>query len=390
MFQYTSQLNLNQINMSKKVLVLLVYMFFVGFESIFAQDSTITGNVTDSQGVPLPGINILEKGTKNGGQTDFDGKFTIQLLGKDSVLIFSYIGFVTQEVIIGNKREINLVMETDTQQLDEVVVTALGIEREKKALSYSIQEVQTEEIVRASNGNINTALQGKIAGVNVTTSGGVGGNARLELRGPSSLTGNDQVLWVIDGVPFSQNNTSNPEDLFGGVSNGGGLLDINPDDIETISVLKGGQAAALYGTRGANGVVLITTKSGKNSKGLGISYTGSTTFSEVAYLLDLQDEYGQGIEGVYSPNSGASWGPRLDGSVRPGWTGEDLPYLGGNNLIDDFVRTAVNTRHAVSVSKSNNEGNFRAAILADKNEGVFQNNQLKKLNFDLRTILTLG
>lgn len=347
------------------------------------QETRVTGTVTDESGTPLPGATIVEKGTINGAQTDFDGKFTITV-AEGAVLSISFIGYKSQEVAVSGQSTINVSLVEDTQALEEVVVTALGITKEKKALSYSVQEVGSEDLVRAADGNINTALQGKVAGVNVTSTGGVGGNVRFELRGPSSLQGNDQVLWVVDGVPFSQDNTVDPENLFGGVSNGGGLLDINPDDIETVSVLKGGQAAALYGTRGANGVVLITTKSGKNAKGLGISYTGSTTFSDAAFFLDLQDEYGQGIEGAFNPGSRQSWGPRLDGSIRPGWTGENLPYAGGNNLIEDFTRTAVNVRHALAFAKSNEDGNFRASILSDKNEGVFDNNQLKKINFDVR------
>jgi TonB-linked SusC/RagA family outer membrane protein len=347
------------------------------------QDKMVTGTITDTNNAPLGGATILEKGTTNGVQADFDGNYTITVQD-GAVLVFSFIGFETKEITVGNQKVINVVLAEDAQALDEVVVTALGISKEKKALAYSVQEVASEELGRAANGNINTALQGKVAGVNITTTGGVGGNARFELRGPSSLQGADQVLWVIDGVPFSQNNTAEPGNLFGGFSNGGGLLDINPDDIETVSVLKGGQAAALYGTRGANGVVLITTKTGENSKGLGISYTGSSTFSTAAYFLDLQDEFGQGTLGVFNPNSRQAWGPRLDGSIRPGWTGEDLPYVGGNNLLEDFTRTAVNTRHAISFSNSNDKGSFRASVLSDRNEGVFANFQIEKLNFDVR------
>lgn len=369
--------------MCKKIPIFLVFVFLLFSNLIFAQNKTVSGTITDGDGVPLPGVNVLVKGTANGTSTDFDGNYSINVDEK-ATLVFSFLGYTSKEIVVGSQSTINVTLEESLESLGEVVVTALGIKREKKALSYAIQEVSSEKLVTAANGNINTALQGKVAGVNVTTTGGVGGNARLELRGPSSLTGNDQVLWVIDGVPFSQNNTVDPENLFGGVSNGGGLLDINPDDIETISVLKGGQAAALYGTRGANGVVLITTKTGKNATGLGISYTGSTTFSNSAYLLDTQDEFGQGIEGVYSPNSRGSWGPRFDGSLRTSWTGDELPYSGGNDLIDDFVRTAINTRHAISVSKANEDGNFRASVLSDRNEGVFENNQIKKLNFDLR------
>ncbi|UII74747.1 SusC/RagA family TonB-linked outer membrane protein [Flagellimonas sp. HMM57] len=347
--------------------------------------NSVSGTITDENGTPLPGATIIEKGTTNGVQTDFDGNYTITVTGNNPVLVFSYVGFASQEIPVNGQSTINVALITDTELLDEVVVTALGITKEKKALAYATQQVESENLVRASNGNINTALQGKVAGVTVTTSGGITGNARLELRGSSSLQGDDQVLWVIDGVPFStEENTSDAQDTFGGFSNGGGVIDINPDDIESISVLKGGQAAALYGSRGANGVVLITTKTGKRGAGLGISYTGTTTFSQGAYFLDLQKEYGQGVEGVYSPDARNAWGPRFDGQLRPAWTGENLPYEANNRLIEDFMRTAVNTRHSISFTKGSENGNFKASILSDNNEEVYQNSGLKKLNFDLR------
>ncbi|BFP42532.1 SusC/RagA family TonB-linked outer membrane protein [Flavobacteriaceae bacterium GF1] len=370
--------------MSKKIRYVLIFAITFCVHGVFAQNVTVSGTVIDFTGTPIPGVNVIEKGTINGTSTDFDGNYSLSV-SNNATLSFSYIGYQTQEIVVGNQTVINVTLEEDTQLLDEVVVTALGIKKEKKALSYAVQEVSSQDLGRASDGNINTALQSKVAGVNITTSGGVTGNARIEIRGPSSLGGADRVpLWVIDGVPFSANEATDATDLFGGISNGGGLLDINPDDIESISVLKGGQAAALYGTRGANGVILVTTKSGQDSKGLGISYSTSTTFSEAAFFLDLQKEYGQGINGEFDPRSRSSWGGRLDGTVRQAWTGEQLPYAAEENLIEDFVRTAVNTRHAISFSNSNDQGHFRASILSDKNEGVFENNQLRKLNFDVR------
>lgn len=369
--------------MSKKICYALIFAITLCVQGVFAQNVTVSGTVIDFTGTPIPGVNVIERGTVNGTSTDFDGNYSLRV-SSTATLSFSYIGYRTQEIVVGNQTVINVTLEEDTQLLDEVVITALGIKKEKKALSYAVQEVDSDDLVRAANGNINTALQGKVAGVNITTTGGIGGNVRLELRGPSSLQGADGVLWVIDGVPFNTGNTSNPEDLFGGVSNGGGVLDINPDDIETISVLKGGQAAALYGTRGANGVVLVTTKTGKNSTGLGISYTGTTTIAEGAFFLDLQKEYGQGIEGVYNPQSRSSWGPRFDGVPRPAWIGGELPYGANNTLVEDFLQTAVSNRHSIAITKGYEDGNFKASILSDTNEGVFEGQLLRKLNFDLR------
>ncbi len=375
--------------MCKKLLNFLAFVFILSSGIIHAQSIKVSGKVTDSNGIPLPGANILEKGTVNGASADFDGSYSLRVSGS-AVLVFSSIGFVTQEIPVGTQTVIEVSLEESVQALEEVVVTALGIKREKKALGYSAQEVSAETVTAAANGNINTALQGKVAGVNITTSGGIGGNARLDLRGTSSLSGDDKVLWVIDGVPFAADDTNDPDDLFGGVSNGGGLLDINPDDIETVSVLKGGQAAALYGTRGANGVILITTKSGAKSEGLGISYTGSTVFSEAAYFLDLQKEYGQGINGNYDPTSGASWGPRFDGASRLSWTGEQLPYQAASNQLEDFTRTALSMRHALALSKANEDGSFRVSISKDQTEGVYENHQIDKLNFDLKAAYNIN
>lgn len=367
----------------------MTFVALLFLQGVVAQNTTVSGIISDVFGSPLPGVNVVEKGTNNGTVTDFDGNYSIEA-SDSSVLVFSYIGFATKEIVISGQSTINVSMLEDAAQLGEVVVTALGIKKEKRALGYAVQEVSSDIITTAANGNISSALQGKVAGVNITSTGGIGGNTRLDIRGTSSLNGNDNVLWVIDGVPFSADDTTDPSDLFGGTSNGGGLLDINPEDIETVSVLKGGQAAALYGSRGANGVILITTKSGAKSEGLGISYTGSTTFSKAAYFLDVQREYGQGLEGNYDASSRSSWGPSFDGASRLAWTGEQLPYEASSNLIDDFTRTAVNTRHALAFSKAVDDGNFRVSIAKDKAEGVYENNQIEKLNFDVKAAFDIN
>ncbi|WP_175473535.1 SusC/RagA family TonB-linked outer membrane protein [Algibacter pectinivorans] len=346
--------------------------------------TVVNGTVVDSSGIPLPGVNVTEKGTANGASTDFDGNYSLSV-SSSSILVFSYVGFVPQEITVGNKKTINVTLVENLEALDEVVVTALGIKKEKKALAYAVQEVNSETITAAANPNVASSIQGKAAGVNITNSGGIAGKPRIDIRGASSLSGNDQLLWVIDGVPFStQEFSSDAQDLFGGNSNGGGFLDINPDDIETISVLKGGPAAALYGARGGNGVVLVTTKSGKRSQGLGISYTGSTTFSEAGFFLDTQRDYGQGINGVYDPSSRVAWGPRFDGLERVAWTGESLPYQSESNLLEDFTRTGVSTRHALTFTKGSEQGNFKVLVSKDDTEGIYEGQALERLNFDFK------
>lgn len=376
--------------MKKNVLFILAFMFLLSSNTLLAQAKVVSGTVTDPSGVPLPGVNVLEKGTSNGVSTNFDGNYSIEV-NSGGVLVFSYIGFEQKEINLTGKTTINIVLTESLEALDEIVVTALGIKKEKKALAYAVQEVSSETITAAANPDVATALQGKAAGVTITTAGGVGGKPRIDIRGASSLDGNDDLLWVIDGVPFStQESSTDAEGLFGGISNGGGFLDINPDDIESMSVLKGGPAAALYGTRGGNGVVLITTKSGKNSKGLGISYTGSTTFSEASYFLDLQNEYGQGINGVYDPSSRVSWGPRFDGASRTAWTGEDLPYVAGSNLLKDFTRTGVSTRHGITLSNGNEDGNFKVLVSKDDTEGIFEGQGVERLNFDFKAAYNIN
>ena len=369
--------------MCKKLLKCLAFVLLFSTGSIMAQSKTITGTVSDETGQPIPGVSVVLKGTSVGVSTDFDGNYSLDI-PNDGILIFSSIGFASTEIPTEGKTVINVTLGEDFQALDEVVVTALGIKKEKKALGYAVQDVDSELLNTSANPDVTRALQGKVAGVNITTSGGVGGNSRLEIRGTSSLAGNDNVLWVVDGVPFSNGETDNPEGLFGGISNGGGLLDINPDNIANISVLKGGPAAALYGARGANGVIMITTKDGSGSDGLGINYSGSVQVSEVAYVLDTQNQYGQGVRGEYDPRSSGSWGPRFDGQVREAWNGEMLPYIGEGDKLKKFAKTGVTYNNAIALSNSNDKGNYRVSIGKNRAEGNFRGEVLNRLNYDLR------
>src|SRR5690606_3521853 len=259
----------------------------------FAQEKTISGTVTDQDGLPLPGVNILVQGTTNGTQTDFDGNYTIQANAGQS-LLFTYIGqrSVTQAVGAGNT--INIQMEEDAQALEEVVVTALGINRAEKSLGYSSQQLNAESIADVPTTNVVNAMSGKIAGVNITqSSGDIGASSRITIRGVSTIFGSSQPLIVVDGTVIDNNTYSGGNS---GTDVPNGLADINPQDIESINVLKGGEATALYGMRGTNGVVVVTTKSGKKGQALGISINSSVSFSNPYIFPDYQNKYGQGYE----------------------------------------------------------------------------------------------
>ncbi|MCK0134792.1 carboxypeptidase-like regulatory domain-containing protein [Arenibacter sp. S6351L] len=218
----------------------------------------ITGVVLDNNGLPLPGANILEKGTTNGTQTDFDGEFSISVSNPNAVLVVSYLGFVNKEISVSGQSSISVTLEEDASQLEEVVVTALGITREKKALGYAVQELSGDDIKNTSETNVINALAGKSAGVLINNSNGnVGASSRITIRGNQSLTGNNQPLFVVDGIPIDNTIVSSTRGGYDFTDMGNGAADINPSDIAEMTILKGGNAAALYGSRGANGVVLI-------------------------------------------------------------------------------------------------------------------------------------
>ncbi|WP_369692155.1 carboxypeptidase-like regulatory domain-containing protein [Formosa haliotis] len=234
----------------------------------FAQEKTISGTVSDSNGLPLPGVNIIVTGTSTGTQTDFDGNYSISA-SQGATLSYSFIGYKTQTKTVGASNTISIVMAEDLAQLDEVVVTALGISREKKQLGYASQEVDGDAVSTVKAQNFVNSLSGKVAGLNVKPSGTIGGSTNVVIRGNSSVAGNNQALFVIDGIPIDNgiSNTSDQQAGRGGYDYGNAASDINPDDIESINVLKGAAASALYGSRASNGVIMITTKKGKKTKG---------------------------------------------------------------------------------------------------------------------------
>jgi len=263
-------------------------MLLIGLQAAYAQ-RTISGRVTSSEdGSSIPGATVLVKGTTIGAITDVDGKYTLAVPADKNVLLVSFVGMKTQEITLGESNVLDVVLNPDVLMLEDVVITALGIQREKKALGYSVQDVSGDEITKVRENNVINSLSGRVAGVQVTnTSGAVGASSRIVLRGVNSLTGNNQPLFVVDGVPI--NNSDFGSTGTDGVNRGSGAMDLNPNDIENIAVLKGPNAAALYGSRAGNGVILITTKKGYSKTGktqmIGVDFSNTTTFESPSACL---------------------------------------------------------------------------------------------------------
>ncbi|MET1260311.1 SusC/RagA family TonB-linked outer membrane protein [Flagellimonas sp. DF-77] len=294
----------------------------------FAQDKTISGTVTDSDGLPLPGVNIVVEGTSNGTQTDFDGNYSITASEGQS-LLFTYIGQKDVRRTVGAGTTVNVQMEEDAQALEEVVVTAQGIKREKKALGYAVTSVSSEQLENRTEGDVARVLSGKAAGVQITSAGGASGSAtNVTVRGLSSFSGSNQALFIVDGIPFS-NDTNNTTNFVNGATQGSRFLDLDPNNIASVEVLKGLAAATLYGTQGKNGVILITTKAGAATSGAKkteITVSQSFFTNEFASLPDYQDQYGNGFDqsfGWFFSN----WGPSFDRGGVAGW--------GNQSAIDD-------------------------------------------------------
>lgn len=369
---------------------------------LFAQVA-VTGTVTDSDfGDPLPGVNVVVEGTTQGTVTDIDGKFKINVPSEESQLIFSYVGMQTQTITVGEQRIMDVQLGTG-ELLDEVVVTALGIKREEKALGYSVGVVKGDEMTKARESNVVNALAGKVAGVQVTnSSGAVGSSSRIVLRGVNTATGNTQPLFVVDGIPINNSNFGNA-DNGGGFDQPNGVADINPDDIESMTVLKGITASALYGQRAANGVIVITTKKGKSgaNQKFGVSYNSSTTFERPLILPDFQNSYGQGsshdyfefINGSSGPGGvDESWGPPLDiGLNFINWqsyrdsgeydgNGTPQPWVSNPDNIRNFYETGISTAHNLSFTGGTENIGYRLSAGFTDQTGMVPNTDLRKFS----------
>ncbi len=361
-------------------------------QKLWAQTQTVTGTITDAENrMPLPGVTVLEKNSSNGTTTDFDGNYSINV-EDGAILVFSYVGFSTVELSVGSQNTIDVEMNASSESLDEVIVTALGIGRERKSLGYAVTQLNSESVSEVKTTNAINSLQGKVAGVNITpASTGAGGTSRVIIRGASSLTGNNNPLYVVDGVTIdnSQLGEAGP---YGGSDFGDGISSINPDDIASVSVLKGGAAAALYGSRASNGVIIITTKGGKNQQGLGVEYATQLTFDEVnTGVFDFQNQYGQGSLGLAPvsvndalDNPFSSWGPRL-GSIASSiqFDGVERPYVDTGDNLDKFYRTGTTLIHTLAVTKGGGDLNYRFSATDLNNEDVVPNSELNRKSFSL-------
>ena len=355
---------------------------------IIIQGITITGKVTSSEdGEGLPGVNVIVKSTNNGTVTDVKGNFSLEIPDRETILVFSSVGYTREEVSVGNQTIINIGLSPDIQALDEIVVTALGIEREKMALGYSIDKVKGEDLTNTPHENVLNSLFGKVSGVAISQMDGlVGSSVSMIIRGATSLNTDNQPLFVIDGVPVA-NSLNN---FYQGADLGNPISDMNADDIENVTVLKGPSAAALYGSRAGNGVVLITTKKGsKAKKGLGLDFNTAVTFDMPYNYIDYQTEFGPGKAGVhvFEEAENENWGPRLDAGeewVQWNTNGEKAPLVSYDNRLTDFYQTGITFTNNVSFNGNNENGDFRLSLGDMRNTGVVPNTDLKRqsINFN--------
>ncbi|MGF7073372.1 SusC/RagA family TonB-linked outer membrane protein [Mucilaginibacter sp. 3215] len=347
----------------------------------------LTGKVVDEKGEPLVGVSIRIKGTTTGTQTDANGNFTLDVQ-PNTVLILSYIGYGTKEVAVGGKLTITITL-TSNNNLNEVVVTALGIKKEEKKLGYAITTVKGDLLDKAKESNVAYSLEGRVAGLSISgVSGGPGSSARILLRGVTSGTAGGP-LFVINGVPMD-NTQRGSSGEWGGADYGDGISNINPDDVETITVLKGQSASALYGTRASNGVILITTKGGKKNSGFGVEFNTNYQADKVNNTTDFQTTYGQGQRGVKPQNASdaqastrLAWGSKLDGSQTIQFDGKMYPYSAINNNLQNFYRTGNTYTNTVAFDGGNETGAFRLSV-SDMNAGsIVPNSKLDRKTFNL-------
>lgn len=379
-------------NFDNKSMTLQALPYQIKPESIRRQfQLQVSGQVTGEEGKGLPGVNVLEKGTTNGTVTDINGNFSMSVAGSQSVLVFSSIGFQPQEVVVGDQNRFNISLQPDARELSEIVVTALGIKRDERSLGYDAANVEGEDLRQVSQENAISSLAGRVPGVTINQTSGPGSSLSVIIRGATSLTTDNQPLFVVDGVPMSNSLNNISENGSGNqVDYGNAISDINPDDIESINILKGPSAAALYGTRAGNGVVIITTKSGARNKDLGVSFSTSNVFERPTRLLDFHYRYANGERnGTFTEGSAYWGGPNLDeGNTEVQWNspldenGNPIPteLRSYPNAMKDFLQTGITSNNNLSISGGNDEGSFRVSYSNMLHEGMIPNSDLYRNN----------
>ena len=375
--------------------LILLFLFF----TISATAQTISGIVVNKEGDKLAGVTVNVKGSSQGTTTDAEGKFSINA-GAKAVLVFSSVGYASQELAVGGRTTIDVSMVRNLRNLDEVVVVALGIKKEAKRLGYSATTVSTDQLTTVRTTNLGNSLQGKVAGLNVSPpAGGPGGSSKIRIRGQSSFGGDNSPLIIVNGIPINNssisaggsagNGTGNPT---GGSSDqGDGLQSINQDDIESMTILKGGAAAALYGSRAKDGAIIITTKSGKGTNGIGVEVNSSLQADRALDYTNFQYVYGQGENGkrqttvAEAQSSGVhSFGEKFDGAATPQFDGSTQPYSPNKHRIKDFYRTGTSWTNSVALTGGNDKGYFRLAFANTDAAAIVPNSDYHK------KILNLG
>mgnify|MGYP002713107729 CR=1 FL=1 len=404
----------------KKLLLLFLMLTIMLTSKSWAQERAVTGKVTSADdGTGIPGVNVVIKGTTQGTVTDIDGNYKLSVPESGGTLVFSFIGLESQEIEIGNRSAVDAVMTSDIQQLSEVVVTALGVTREKASLGYATQEVDADEVTKAKEQNFVNSLSGKVAGVQIKQNNNFGGSTNVVIRGNTSITGSNQALFVVDGIPIDNQTGNDTYQEAGryGYDYGNAASDINPEDIESINVLKGAAATALYGSRAANGAIVITTKKGTSGKGIGISVSTGYTVGKIdkSTFVEYQDQYGAGYSNYYyGDNDGpfdnfydidgdgtndlvvptyedASYGEKFDPNLNvyhwdsfvpesPNY-GKAYPWMAAEHTPVDFWETANTVNNSISLSGGNDKNSFRLSYTNYSGSGILPNSQIHKNTF---------
>lgn len=388
----------------KRIALLLTFISLVGMQVLYAQTKTVTGVVTQKDdGMTVPGVSIVVKGTTIGTITDIDGNFSIKVPNEATALIFSFVGMKDLELTLTSALNYKVEMEAENIAVDEVVVTALGIKREKKALGYAVQDIDSEELNKTGSSDFAKALQGKVAGVDIKMSSGMpGASSQIVIRGSRSFSGDNTPLYVVDGMPIASTASFSTGNSVTGADISNRALDINPNDIESVNVLKGQAAAALYGLRASNGVVIITTKSGKGgAKGKAVvTFNQTTSFETVSRTPDYQQIWSQGSGGAYSPRTSMSWGGKiseLPNDPTYGGNGNDhegmyrVPQLEDAgmdpwvtpqvyNNWDDYYQTGYTSTTGINVSQAEENGNFSVGLGYTDQEGIARNTGMQRWN----------
>jgi iron complex outermembrane receptor protein len=415
---------LHQIPHRKLLRVIILSTFIIICNSIYlsanAQKATVTGKLTNMSGEPVIGASILEKGTTNGVTSDIDGSYKITVSSPSAVLVYSFLGFLTEEKAVDNQTVIDLVMVEDIKSLSEVVVTAMGIKKDEKSLGYAVSKISAKDITETGSTNFASALYGKATGVRINSApGGATSAVNIQIRGTNSINGNTQPMYVVDGIPIRNHALLN----YGSSSNNAsywdetrirenGVLDINPEDIESLSILKGASASALYGSEAANGVIVITTKKGSKRQGLGVDFGYTYTAENVGFIPDYQNDYGPGYDretnmtGFGTDENGwltdadgskhpiyrayGQFGPKFDGSTVKYWDGTTRKYEAQPNNYRDFFQTGYNSTANLAFSNGSDAGNYRFAYMRTDYKGIQRGGRLEKNNFNFNGTLKLG